>query len=924
MAQRPRQPAAEPSVEPAGYPVQWESDVVLADGLIVQLRPIRPEDADALAAMHRRLSPESVYFRYFTPQRELAPSWLRHFTQVDYRSRMSFVATFGDTVIAFASYDQNADGEAEVSFAVEDEHQGRGLGTLLLEHLAGYAREQGLRRFSADVLPMNRPMLSVFRDAGFRVDSEFDEGVVHVVFRIDPTRASRAAAGERERNAEAHSVARVLEPKTIAVVGAGRSPRSIGHAVLRNLQDGGFRGPLYPVNPNAAAVRGLPAYPHVGALPGPIDLAVVAVPAAQVLDVARACAGQGATALVVVSAGFAETGDEGAKAERELVALARHHGMRVIGPNCLGIANTAPEVRMNATFAAHGPAPGRVGLLSQSGALGIALLERTRQLGLGISSFASVGNKADVSGNDFLQYWEQDPRTDVVLLYLESFGNPAKFSRVARRVSRHKPIVALKSGRSAAGSRAAASHTAALASADRVVDALFAQTGVIRVDGLDQLLDVAQLLVHQPLPEGKRVAVVGNSGGPGILAVDACENAGLVVPELSPHTQSELRTFLPPGAALSNPVDLVASAGPEEFERGLGVVLADDKVDAAIVIFTPTLTTPIEGVAEAIARVAGNGNGNGKTLVANFVGVEPPPRALLEKGRSLADGTKLAHTVPIFPFPESAARALARAATYAAWRSRTPGRIARLAGVNSRRARRLVDDALASDRRGSWLDAEQAGLLLHHYGIPVAETTHAADVDDAIRIAAQRRGPVALKAANPRLVHKSDVGGVALGLEDEREVREAWADMQARLGAEMGGADVQTMAPPGLETIVGVVQDPSFGPLLLFGVGGFAAELTRDQVFRILPLTDADAHRLVRSLRSSPLLFGYRGSPPCDVAALEDLLLRVSRLVEDLPEIDEMDLNPVIVSERGVQVVDAKLRVAAREAHPELGVRRMV
>jgi acetyl coenzyme A synthetase (ADP forming)-like protein len=708
-------------------------------------------------------------------------------------------------------------------------------------------------------------------------------------------------------------VARLLRPRSVAVIGAGRRPGGVGHAVLRNLVEGGFTGTLHPIHPEASEVLGLRAWPSVRDVPGEVDLAVVAVPPDQVLGVAEQCAEKQVDGLVVLTAGFAETGPEGAAAERELARLARRGGMRLVGPNCLGILNAHPEVRMNATFGPPLPAPGAIGCLSQSGAIGIAVLEHARALGLGVSSFASVGNKADVSGNDFLEYWAEDPATELVLLYLESFGNPRKFSRVARRLARRKPVLAVKSGRSRAGIRAASSHTAALASPDVAVDALFRQAGVIRADSFEELLDVAQVLARQPLPRGRRVAIVGNSGGPGILAADACEAAGLEVAELSPQARERLGEFLPPGASVRNPVDLVASADPARFERALGCVLADPGIDAAIAIFTPTPLARAREVAAALAAVSARCPA--KPLLANFVGMAHPPEEL--RGGGARGG------VPAFAFPESAARALARVADYAAWRARPEGRVPRLRGLQPRRARRAVEAALAAQPEGCWLGPLAALELVGAYGIPVARALPAASAEEAERAAAELGGPVALKAASPDLLHKTDAGGVRLGLASPGAAREAFLEMQRALGPRMGGALVQPMLPPGVETLVGVVQEGSFGPLVLFAMGGVLAELWRDRAFRALPLTDLDARELVRSLRGSPLLFGYRGAPACDAAALEELVLRVAALAQDLPELVELDLNPVIASPAGAVAVDVKARLAPAVRRPELSVRRL-
>jgi acetate---CoA ligase (ADP-forming) len=879
----------------------------LADGGTVHVRPITGEDGPGLLAFHAGLSKETIYLRFFGVHPKLSDDEVERYTHVDHDTRMALVATLRSQIIAVARYDRAEEGaeEAEVAFVVADEHQGRGIGTLLLEHLAAFARTRGIKRFWADTLTQNQPMREVFRRAGFAEQARFDQGVVNVWLDIEPTEATREAIESRWRQAAARSIERLLCPRSVAVIGASRTPGTIGHELLRNLLSSGFAGPVYPVHPSARAVASVRAYPSVLAIPDDVDLAVVVVSADQVLDVIDDCAAKGVRGVIVISAGFAEVGSDGGRAQKELVAKARGAGMRVVGPNCMGIINTAPAVSLNATFAPVPPEPGRVAFSSQSGGLGIAVLEEARRRGVGLSSFVSVGNKADVSGNDLLQYWEQDDGTDVILLYLESFGNPRRFARVARQVSRTKPIVAVKAGRTAAGSRAASSHTAALASSDTAVDALFAQTGVIRVDTLEELFDTAELLSTQPVPGGRRVAIVGNAGGPGILAADACEAAGLEVPELSAETQDRLRSFLHGAAGVRNPVDMVASASPANYEQAIRAVLDDDGIDAVITIFIPPLVTDPDEVARAISAAAENAT---KPVVANFLGMLDAPAPL----------ARPTQRVPSYSFPEPAVRALAHSCQYGRWKSKPTGTVPIFTDLQVPAARAVVQTAINEDGSGGWLGARRVGALLEAYGIPVAESRFVESADEAVQAAEAVGFPVALKAASGQLVHKTDEGGVALSLDTDSAVRDAFLSMQARLGERMGGAIVQAMVPPGVETIVGIVHDPSFGPLVMFGTGGTAVELFGDRSFRILPLTDLDAAELVRSVKGSPLLFGYRGAPEVDVAALEDLLMRVAKLAEDIPEIAEMDLNPVIAWPGGVAAVDAKIRLApaAPEADP--------
>lgn len=892
----------------------WPGDVVLADGATLHMRAMQPADEPLLTRMYERMSADSVYYRFFSPvQRAVATSLeMKHIGEEGHVAR---VALLGDDIVAAARYDVVNPGVAEVAFIVADEHQGRGVGTLLLEHLAVIARSQNIHTFAADTLPDNAKMLGMFAAAGWVRDTHFDGGSVRTRFSIDPSPESIAAMADREHRAEAASMRRLMAPRTVAVIGASRETGKIGYAVMQNLLGQGFRGVVYPINPHTPSVAGVPAYPSVLDVPGPVDLAVVVRPAADVLDVVDECARKQVHALVILSAGFAEMGDDGKALQRAIVAKARANGMRVVGPNCLGVANTDPAVRLNATFAPTPPVEGNVAFLSQSGGLGIELLSQAAARGIGISQFVSVGNKGDVSGNDLLQYWEDDPRTGVILLYLESFGNPRKFARIARRISRRKPIIAVKSGRTPAGSRAASSHTAALASSDVAVDALFRQAGVIRVDTLEELLDTAQMLASQPIPSGPRVAIIGNAGGPGILAADACAGAGLQVVDLSASAQDAWGASVIPGTTVSNPIDLGAAATPELFARALPVILADDAVDAVIVIYAPPVVTDASAIARSVADAVAAAAG-GKPVVACFLGRLDVVDELRGDGDARA-------TIPTFAFPEAAARALGRSAGLSAWRARSVGEVPGFDDVDTDDARDMIAARLERDANGGWLDEADVDALLRDFRIPAVESRRAFDAATACKAADEIGYPVALKVGAADIVHKTDVGGVALGLANDGAVRLAFDEMQTRFGAGMDGAVVQRMAPDGLEVIVGVTQDPLFGPLLLFGLGGVTAELLADRALRILPLTDADAHDLVRSLRTSPLLFGYRGSPALDVPALEDLILRVARLAQDLPEITEMDLNPVIVHERGVVAVDAKVHCAPVAAAPPPELRRM-
>ena len=898
--------------EAVAIPRYWASDVVLADGGTVHLRPRRAADLDAIVDLYSRMSEHSRYLRFSGPTSGARAGQLETTATVDLDHHFSVVAELGEQIVGVAGYFRMDDDRAEVAFAVDDGQQGRGLATIMLEYLAAAALEHGVHQFVAWVLSSNTKMLQVFRAAGFAIHKTSGGGTVEITFDIAPTPGSISARQAREHSSEAVSIERLLRPRSIAVIGANRTPGSIGHAVFRNLIDGEFVGAVYPVNPKAGSVAGVRAYASVRDIPDPIDLAIIVTPAATVLDVVEECAEVGVGGLVVISAGFAETG-EGSARERDLVALARRNGMRVIGPNCMGILNTADDVRMNASFTPYRPRPGRIAFASQSGGLGIALLGRGAERGLGISAFVSMGNKADVSSNDLIQYWEEDPATDVILLYLESFGNPRKFARLARRIARKKPIVAVKSGRTPAGARGAGSHTAALAAPDVAVDALFRQAGVVRVDTLEEMFDTAMLLAHQPLPRGRRVAIVSNGGGPGILATDACVARGLEVPELSAETQAAIGSRTSPDAGLRNPVDLVAGADGPTFEHTIGVLLDDDDVDAIVVIFVPPLVTRTEDIVAAILAATDRANLT-KPVLACFL--DPDGRVDLVH----ADGTS---RVPSFAYPEAAAVALDRAARLGEWRRRPEGTVPALPGIDHARARAIVARELAGRPDGIWLTAAVARELLGCFGIATVTTEWAADAERAVAVAESMGYPVVLKVGSAAVVHKADVGGVRLGLADADDVRVAFADMRAALGDEMGGAVVQPLVPAGVETIVGVTRDRLFGSLVLFGMGGFDAELTRDTALRIVPLTDEDAHELVRSLRASPLFFGYRNTPPVDIDALEALLLRIGLLAEHVPEVAELDCNPVIVSPDGAVVVDLKVHLSPHEPEAPDGLRRM-
>jgi acetyl coenzyme A synthetase (ADP forming)-like protein len=902
-------PVAGPNVSPDE--ARWTLDGGPIGKNAVHVRPITPEDAPALREFHDGLSAETVRLRFFTPHPHLTEAELTRFTVVDHDDREALVAVLNGHIIAVGRYDRfDRPDVAEVAFVVADAHQGRGIGTLLLEYLAAAARSRGIGQFVAETLYENREMMAVFQNVGFAEQTHTDHGVITVRLDLRDVSGAMHAMEQRDWAATVKSVERVLRPRSIALIGAGRDPHSIGHAVLRNLVRGGFTGPVYPVNPRATELEGLRSYPDLSSISDNIDLAVIALPSAEVPDAVDACAQRGVHGLVIVSSGFADAGSDGQALQRRIVERARGGGMRLVGPNCVGVINTEPAVSMNASFAPTPPRRGRIAFASQSGALGIALLERAAAAGLGLSSFVSMGNKADISSNDLLRYWGQDPGTDVILLYLESFGNPRAFSRIARRVAGSKPVIALKGGRTMAGSRAAASHTAAMASPDAVVDALFDQTGVIRVDTIEELFDTAAVLAEQPLPAGARVAVLGNAGGAEIVATDALVEAGLEVRELRDTTAVAIRRLWPASASTFNPVDLGGGARAETLVASLRVLLEADEVDSVLVVVAPVPHIDLAALVEAMHEETQNAR---IPVVVTLLGTNAPLMDLREGQRRL----------PCFAFPEPGARALARATAYVQRQSRARGSLREFSDIDLPAARVRIAKALSRTPEGKWLDPDELAQLLACFGINVVPGLVVHSAGAALTAAHKLGFPVVLKAVGKTLVHKSDSGGVALSLASPGAVRSAHKAMTRRLGDAMEAALVQPMAQPGVEMIVGLTHDPSFGPLVMAGMGGTAAELLGDRAFHVTPLTDVDASRLVASLRGAPLLHGYRGAKTVDVASLEELLLRVARLADDVPEVVELDLNPVIVTAEGSTVVDARVRVVPCGPTAEFAVRRL-
>ena len=902
------------AVEAPVYPADRQADVVLRDGSTATIRPVRPDDEARLRRLFESLSPESRYLRFFSGAVDFSKAAAAA-SHVDYRDRFGLVATVGpdESMVANGMYIKDGPDRAEVAFAVSDAYQGHGIGTLLLGHLAEVAERSGIAVFEAWVLPSNHQMIDVFRQSGFTVRTTVEPGQILVEF---PTSLSPEAVERFERREETAAVNAMrpfFQPRSVAVIGASRKRGTIGGELFHNLISSGFPGPVYPVNRETAVVQSVPAYKSILDIHDPVDLAVVAVPAPAVLEVAHECSVKQVGGLIVISAGFAEDGPDGKQKERELLEICRAGGMRLVGPNCMGIVNTSPDVSLNATFGPEMPVAGPVGFLSQSGALGLAVIDYARVLGLGISTFVSVGNKADLSGNDLISYWDADPNTKLILLYLESFGNPRRFARLSRRVARTKPIIAVKSGRSPAGARATSSHTGALvAASDATVDALFHQAGVIRTDTLPELFDVAALLANQPLPMGRRVAILTNAGGPGILCADACEAGGLEVPPLSNAVQQALVRLLPAAASPRNPVDMLAGASAEDFRRAIRILSESNDVDAIIVIFIPPLAIHAEDVALAI-----------RTAVRELARPLPVLTVFMSSRGVPAELRRADVRIPSYAFPEDAARALSHAVQYAVWRQQPPGEVPIFIGMRHDEAAALIAASLSQGPH--WLPPDRVFELLSCYGVPVLDWRMARSSVEAAEASQQLGGPVALKAVATDLVHKSDVGAVRLNLEPGEGVMAAATAMRetvGRAGYSSQGFLVQRMAPEGVEMLVGMVNDHAFGPVVVCGAGGTAAEVFKDVAIRIVPLTNQDADEMVRSLRTFPLLDGYRGRPKANVESLKDVLLRVATMVEAHPAIAELDLNPVIVTPEGSVVADARIRIEAAPQRPPLGARR--
>jgi len=881
---------------PPGYPSEWEADVVLRDGTVAHVRPIRPSDTDGIHRFHSGQSEESIYLRFFAPLRRLSDADVHRFTHVDYVDRVALVVTLREDIVGIGRYDRIDARSAEVAFNISDHYQGKGIGSVLLEHLAAIARDVGITRFTAEVLPQNRKMLSVFSDAGYDVTRHIEDGVVEVGFDIEPTDSSKAVAMSREHRAEALSVAAILHPRTIAVIGASRRRNSIGSQLLERIVAAGFTGEIHPVNPNVRTLRRRTAYPSVAAVPGRVDLAVIAVPAHAVLEVVDECAEAGVKALLVVSGGFAEEGRDGARLQAELLRRARGAGMRVVGPNSFGLINNDPSLRLNASLAMTLPPVGRVGLFAQSGALGIAVLASAARRNLGISTFGSAGNRVDVSGNDFMQYWIDDDNTEVVGLYLESMGNPRKFSRIARNLALIKPVIVVKSGVSRFG--VPPGHRVRRTKArPAVFKAMLKQAGVLRVENVHQLFDIAQLLATQPLPRGDRVAIVGNSTALGTLTADACTSWGLKVAH--------------------GPVSLPSEATAAQFRTALAAAFADPKVDSVLTCFIPPLVTNDEDVAAAVRDMA---HGADKPCAATFLGMRG-----VDDGHSSVTGTGgSTQAIPVYAMPEDAVRALAAATRYGAWRSKDHGVPVAPAGINRRIAEDIVETVLAMEPKGRRLTSDESTALLQAYGIDVWTKQEVSTVDEAVAAAEQVGYPVVLKSTAPMVRHQGGTSGVRVDLRTEAALRAAWESLTERLAPlDADRLVVQRMATPGVPCVVTSDEDPLFGPVIGFSVAGLPTELLGDIGYRIPPLTDVDVSELISSVKASPVLHGHRGATPVNRAALADLIARVSVLADDLAEVASLVLNPVNAHPGGVEVLGAEIVLAPAPRRTDPGRRSL-
>ena len=896
---------------------------LLTDGGTVEVRPTRRQDFEAVRAMHAAMSPDNMYLRFFSMSPATGEQQARRICREPDSGHAALLAWQGGRLVGVAGYELSGKpGIAEVAFAVPDDMHGRGIASLLLEHLVWLARQRGLRAFTAETLRENSAMLRVFADVGLPMKRRIAGDTVELTFPLQVGGDDYRLGGylesvaSRESRADVASLRPLLQPRSVAVVGAGRRHGSLGRAVLHNIVTGGFTGPVYAVNPHAQAVEGVPCVASVEDLPGPVDLAVIAVPPSAVPEVAEQCGRNGVRALVVISSSRGAAG-------AELLAVCRRHGMRLVGPRCLGVI--VPWIGLDATFAADHPVPGVAGLMVQSGGVGIALLEQMSRLGIGVSSFASAGDKYDVSPTDLLTWWAQDEVTQMAVLYVESFGNPRKFAGTARRIAQRMPVLTVVGARSPAGHRAA-SHTAAAATPLASQEAMFDQAGVIATTSLGELVDTAALLACQPLPAGNRIAIIANAGGAAALAADACADHGLQVVQLGAATQRALRRLLPPAAVVTGPVDTCAVVTTEAFRACVEEVAADEGVDAVLAVAVPTAFSDLSAaVAEAaiskpLAVALLDRAESVRRLKRRPVAL-PPPGPDADTGRAdtgpaaaVIDVAAAAITgVPCYADPDNAARALDHAVRYQAWRGRQRGKVPELDGLRADDARALVAGFLAGSPDGGWLPETSAAELVSCYGVPLAVTVAAATEEEAAAAAEQLGSPVVLKAEAEGLVHRTGAGGVKLDLRTPQEVAEGYRMLAAGFGLRPGRVLVQPMLEGAVEVMIGVAQEPVFGPLVVFGSGHAATEVHGDHVTRLTPLTDADAEEMIHAVYAAPLLAGDQGTSPVDTAALADALLRVSRLADDLPEVSELDLNPVLARPDGAWCVDVRVRISPAE-----------
>ncbi len=887
----------------------------LQDGSMINLRAITIDDEDKLLSFVNRLSNRSKYLRFFDMS-----AWskedIRRYAAVDYNDRSAVVAVHGEgteeKIIGVGRYWRPpASHTARIAFVVEDSHQKKGIGSRLFEMLVYIAKERDIDTFEVEILNENTEVTKMMQQSGFElVDKSEGASSWRGTYSIVPTPSVIIKYAERELRASVASIDRFMKPRSIAVLGASNKP-GIGNAIVKNLIAYGYTGIVYPINPKVEVVSSIKTYPSILDVPGEVDLAVIVVAAEKAQPLVEDCARKGVKGLVVITAGYSEMGGEGIEREKKLINTARAYGMRVIGPNCLGILNMNPAISMNASFAPLFPLHGKVAFGTQSGALGGAILVYCSTIGLGLSNFVSIGNRSDVSDNELLQYWSEDKDTDIILLYLESFGDPRRFARIARETTAKKPVLVVKSGRSSAGARAAASHTGAMMSADIVSDALFRQVGMIRCNTLEELFNAATFLASQPLPKGNKVAVLTNGGGAGIMAVDALSAEGFQFPILSEKTRNELKSFLPPKASYLNPIDTTAAVSPEQYQRALKLLLEED-IDAVVVIYIPPVPELLDFMALAIRQSALEYRKKGIPVLASFLGVEQ------STGEKALIGSPAEGYVPLYKFPEATAFALARAYEYYEHVQQPTGEIPKFDDIDKESAAGIIQKALAKSHDGPvWLNSDDISDLFAAYGIRSASSRIARTAEEAAETADRIGYPVAVKLFSPTITHKTDVGGVMLNLKSADEVADAYrriGENVAKLSRsdEMQGVTVQKMLSGGVELIVGVTQDRNLGPIMMFGLGGIYAELFKDVNFRIHPLTDVDAEEMIHTFKARKILDGWRGAPPSDIAAVKDLLLRISALIEDIQEIREMDLNPIMVMEagQGCYVADARISVA--------------